>query len=60
MARVPVRDGLWAVNHFAPSRPGKWEFYARYRTDRKAFTNDATECGTLVNVKGTPVPTAGH
>ncbi len=51
VARVPVHDGVWAYNRFAPSRRGKWELYARYRTARKAFADDTTECGTLVSVK---------
>jgi hypothetical protein len=51
VARVPVRDGTWSVDRFAPSRHGKWELYARYRTARKSFANDASECGTLVNVR---------
>jgi hypothetical protein len=51
VARVPVRAGEWAYNRFAPSRRGKWELYARYRTTRTAFADDASECGTLVSVK---------
>jgi hypothetical protein len=51
VARVPVRAGEWAYNRFAPGRRGKWELYARYRTTGKAFADDASECGTLVNVK---------
>jgi hypothetical protein len=51
VARVPVRDGAWTVDRFAPTRRGKWELYARYRATRKAFANDATECGTIVSVK---------
>jgi hypothetical protein len=51
VARVPVRAGVWAYNRFAPSRRGQWQLYARYRSARKAFANDATECGTFVSVK---------
>jgi hypothetical protein len=51
VARVPVAAGTWAYNGFSPARSGRWELYARYRTARKAFADDATECGTIVNVK---------
>ena len=51
IARVPVRAGRWAYTRIAPSRRGMWELYARYRTARKAFANDTSECGTLVSVK---------
>jgi hypothetical protein len=51
VARVPVRDGTWSVDRFAPTRRGKWELYARYRATRRAFADDATECGTIVAVK---------
>ena len=27
-----------------------WELYARYRTARKSFANDTSECGTIVPV----------
>jgi hypothetical protein len=52
IARVPVRDGEWTFTGFAPGRRGEWEFYARYRTARKAYANDASApCGTFVNVR---------
>ena len=52
IARVPVRDGEWAFSSFAPDRRGEWEFYARYRTARRAFANDASApCGTTVRVR---------
>jgi hypothetical protein len=52
IARVPVRDGEWTFTDFAPDRRGEWEFYARYRTARKAYANDASApCGTFVNVR---------
>ncbi len=51
VARVPVHGGDWAYDRFAPTRRGLWELYARYRSARKAFANDASECGTLVSVK---------
>jgi hypothetical protein len=50
VARVPVDAGTWASS-FAPTRRGKWELYARYRSARKAYANDTSECGTLVFVK---------
>ena len=50
VARVPVSAGTWAYTRFAPAQRGKWELYARYRTARKAFANDASECGTIVSV----------
>jgi hypothetical protein len=51
IARVPVRDGEWTFTRFAPDRRGQWEFYARYRTARRAFANDVSApCGTSVNV----------
>jgi hypothetical protein len=51
VARVPVHAATWSYTRFAPSRPGKWELYARYRTARRAFANDASECGTFVSVR---------
>lgn len=52
IARVPVRNGKWTFTRFAPGRRGEWEFYARYRTARRAFANDATApCGTMVQVR---------
>jgi hypothetical protein len=50
VARVPVDAGTW-TSGFAPTRRGKWELYARYRSARKAYANDTSECGTLVFVK---------
>jgi hypothetical protein len=51
IARVPVRNGKWTFTRFAPDRRGEWEFYARYRTARRAFANDASApCGTTVRV----------
>jgi hypothetical protein len=52
IARVPVRDGKWEFTRFAPDRRGQWEFYARYRTARRPYANDASgPCGTFVNVR---------
>jgi hypothetical protein len=51
LARVPVRNGKWTFTRFAPDRRGEWEFYARYRTARRAYANDASgPCGTFVRV----------
>jgi hypothetical protein len=51
IARVPVRNGKWTFTRFAPDRRGEWEFYARYRTARHAYANDASApCGTFVRV----------
>jgi hypothetical protein len=50
VARVPVSEGTWSTD-FRPSRRGNWELYARYRSARKAYANDTSECGTIVNVK---------
>jgi hypothetical protein len=44
-------NGSWSYNRFRPARHGRWELYARYRTARKAFANDASECGTFVRVR---------
>ena len=49
VARVAVRDGEWSAR-FKPSKGGLWELYARYRTARKSFANDTSECGTIVPV----------
>jgi hypothetical protein len=49
--RVPVRNGLWSFNRFLPDRRGRWELYARYRTTRHAYANDASQCGTFVTVR---------
>jgi hypothetical protein len=51
LARVPVRGGTWAYSRFAPRQRGKWELYARYRSARKAFADDTSECGTIVSVR---------
>jgi hypothetical protein len=51
VARVPVSAASWAYNRFAPTRRGKWELYARYRSAGKAFADDASECGTIVSVR---------
>jgi hypothetical protein len=51
IARVRVRHGSWSFNRFLPSRRGRWELYARYRTAGRTFANDATECGTFVRVR---------
>jgi hypothetical protein len=51
LAVVPVHDGAWAIPDLRPSRTGRWEFYARYRTARKAFANDASVCGTVVRIR---------
>ena len=52
IARVPVRNGKWTFTRFAPDRRGEWEFYARYRTARRAYANDASApCGTTVRVR---------
>jgi len=51
VARVPVRAGAWSYNRFTPTRRGTWQLYARYRTARKAFANDTTECASFVSVK---------
>jgi hypothetical protein len=51
IARVPVRNGKWTFTRFAPDRRGEWEFYARYRTARRAYANAASApCGTTVQV----------
>ena len=52
IARVRVRDdGSWSFNRFLPTRRGRWELYARYRTAGRAYANDASECGTYVRVR---------
>ena len=51
VARVAVHAATWAYTRFAPGRRGKWELYARYRSARKAFADDTSECGTIVSVK---------
>jgi hypothetical protein len=52
IARVPVRNGKWTFTRFAPDRRGEWEFYARYRTARRAYANDASgPCGATVQVR---------
>ncbi len=56
VARVPVHTGTWAYTRFAPARRGKWELYARYRTARKAYADDASECGTIIRVHGLVLP----
>jgi hypothetical protein len=49
VARVALQDGEWSTR-FTPTKGGLWELYARYRTARKSFANDSSECGTIVPV----------
>jgi hypothetical protein len=51
IGRVRVRNGSWSFNRFLPSRRGRWELYARYRTAGRSYANDASECGTFVRVR---------
>jgi hypothetical protein len=51
VARLRVRHGAWSYNRFRPTRRGRWELYARYRTAGHTFANDASECGTFARVR---------
>ncbi len=51
IARVRVRESSWSFNRFLPSRTGRWELYARYRTAGRTYANDASDCGTFVRVR---------
>jgi hypothetical protein len=55
LAGARVRDGAWSIAALRLPKAGVWELYARYRTASKAYADDASECGTLVRVKKTPV-----
>jgi hypothetical protein len=50
LAVARVRDGAWSIPRLRPSRAGRWELYARYRTTGKTYANDASVCGTVVRV----------
>jgi hypothetical protein len=50
LAVVRLHAGAWSIPRLRPSRTGRWEFYARYRTAGKAYANDASICGTLVPI----------
>jgi hypothetical protein len=58
LAVVRLRAGAWSIPRLRPSRAGRWEFYARYRTAGKAYANDASICGTIVPI--TLRPTRAH
>ncbi len=46
-----VHDGAWEIPKLRVSRgPAVLEFYARYRSARKAFADNASECGTFLIV----------
>ena len=51
LAVTRVRDDTWSIAKLRPSRPGRWEFYARYRSAGKAFADDASQCGTVVGIR---------
>ena len=52
LAVARVRDGEWAIPRLRPSRTGRWEFYARYRTaEPTEFADDASVCGTVVRIR---------
>lgn len=48
---LALAANLWSFNRFLPDRRGRWELYARYRTIRRAYANDASECVTFVTVR---------
>jgi hypothetical protein len=50
LAVVPVRADRWSIPRLRPSRTGRWEFYARYRSAGKTYANDASVCGTVVRI----------
>jgi hypothetical protein len=50
LAGARVRDGAWSIPRLRPSRGGRWELYARYRTTSRAYADDASVCGTVVRV----------
>jgi hypothetical protein len=50
VAATRVRDGKWTVKRFAPARTGRWELYARYQASGSRFTDDTSECGTVVRI----------
>ena len=51
LAVARVRDDEWSIPRLRPSRTGRWELYARYRSAGKAFADDASECGTVVRIR---------
>jgi hypothetical protein len=56
LAVTRVREDTWSIAKLRLSRVGRWEFYARYRSAGKGFTNDASQCGTVLRIpqSGTP------
>lgn len=51
LAVAPVRDGAWVIPRLRPSRTGRWEFYARFRSAGDRYTNDASVCGKVVRIR---------
>ena len=51
LAVARVRDDEWSIPRLRPSRTGRWELYARYRSAGKAFADDASHCGTVVRIR---------
>jgi hypothetical protein len=51
LAVARVRNGAWRIRRLGLPRAGLWELYARYRTTGRAWANDVSECGKLVNVR---------
>jgi hypothetical protein len=51
LASAPVRDGAWLIPRLRPSRTGRWEFYARFRSAGDRYANDASACGTAVRIR---------
>ena len=51
LASVRVRDGVWSVPNLRPSRTGRWEFYARYKSSGRTYADDVSECGTIMRIR---------
>jgi hypothetical protein len=51
VAVARVRGDEWSIPRLRPSRTGRWEFFARYRSAGKTFADDASQCGTVVRVR---------
>jgi hypothetical protein len=51
LALAGVHGGRFKISNLRLPRPGRWEFFVRYRTESKAYANDVTQCGTVVRVR---------
>jgi hypothetical protein len=51
LASVRVRGGEWSVPNLRPSRTGRWEFYARYRSAGRSYADDTSQCGTIRRIR---------